>query len=395
MQSHQQRMSGLKSPQWHCQFAAAAARRAGCFVLLLTVVGGCRSGAQGKVYSYRELPQELVAERRDNAQTIDLSRLASTATNSERIDAGDVLEVTIAAGLNEKDSVKLPVRVNENGVANLPVVGPVPVGGLELTAAEAAITAICIERQLYRSPQITVTMKQQRVNRVTVTGAVEKPGVYELPRGSSDLLAALVAAGGLSEDAGTAVEIRNPASIAEPTGRDTPPIADSEPNGINQAGLNWTPAGRSQGTIQLVSQKVDLVKASKDSGATYRIGDGGVVSVEKRDPEPIHVIGLVLKPNRYDLPVGQDVRVLDAIALAGGSSSPVANKVFVIRRKPKSAETVIVNVTISDAKRDEKANLRLSPGDVVSVEQTPATVVLDALRYINIGIGGSVPLPIF
>ncbi len=383
-------MSGLAP-----RLAHRVAQRVGCFVLLLILLSGCRSGAQGKVYSYRELPQELVAERRDNVQTIDLSRLASTATNSERIDAGDVLEVTIAAGLNEKDSVKFPVRVNENGVANLPVVGAIPVGGLELTAAEAVITAVCIERQLYRSPQITVTMKQQRVNRVTVTGAVEKPGVYELPRGSSDLLAALVAAGGLAEDAGTGVEIRNPSGIAEPTGRETPPIANSEPNDINQAGLNWTsPAARGGATL-LVSQKVDLVKVTQDSGVSYRIGDGGVVSVEKRDPEPVHVIGLVAKPNRYDLPVGQDVRVLDAIALAGGASSPVANKVFVIRRKPNSADTVIVNVTISDAKRDEKANLRLSPGDVVSVEQTPATVVLDALRYINIGIGGSVPLPIF
>ncbi|OYW24974.1 MAG: hypothetical protein B7Z55_00660 [Planctomycetales bacterium 12-60-4] len=71
----------------------------------------------------------------------------------------------------------------------------------------------------------------------------------------------------------------------------------------------------------------------------------------------------------------------------------MANKVYVIRRNPKTNESVIVNVSISSAKRDERANLRLSPGDVVSVEQTPATVMVNVLqRAIRLTIGGSVPL---
>ncbi|OYW24973.1 MAG: hypothetical protein B7Z55_00655, partial [Planctomycetales bacterium 12-60-4] len=258
-----------------------------------TLLGGCL-GPRGKFYTYRELPQSYVAERRDNVKTIDLSRLASSATNSERIDAGDVLDVSIAAGLSERDSVKIPVRVNEDGLASLPYIGSVPLGGLELQAAEAAIVAACIQRQLYRNPHVTVTMKQQRVNRVTITGAVNKPGVYEIPRGSSDLLAALVAAGGLAEDAGTKVEIRNPTGIAEPVGRDVPPIAGGDGTDVNQVGLNWTvPAGHTR----LVSMRVDLTALTKEGiSDSYVVGDGGVVSVEKRDPEPVHVIGLVTSP---------------------------------------------------------------------------------------------------
>ena len=69
----------------------------------------------------------------------------------------------------------------------------------------------------------------------------------------------------------------------------------------------------------------------------------------------------------------------------------MANRVYVIRKQPTSQDTVIVNLSLSAAKQDDQANVLLSPGDVVSVEQTPATVVLDILRYINFGFTGRVP----
>lgn len=366
---------------------------AGSLALLASL--GCRSGSPGTIYAFNELPGTLVAEKRENAQTIDLSRLASSTQNSTIIDVGDVLEVSIAAGLNDRDSVSIPVRVHDDGVGNLPVVGPVSLAGLEPEAAEAAISAACIERQLYRNPQVTVTMKHQRVNRVTVVGAVNEPGVYEIPRGSSDLLAALVAAGGLAVDAGTRVEIRNPTYTNPKQGLPAPPIAGTDPSAggtIDPASHNWTTPGMQVASSRFETLKVDLVAAAREGRGNYRVVDGTVVMVEKRDPEPIHVMGLVSRPNRYEMPIGEDLSVLGAIALAGGVSSPVADKVFVIRKLPDSEETVIVNLTIAEAKRNDQANLRLSPGDVVSVEQTPTTIFLDALRFINIGFGASLPL---
>jgi len=355
---------------------------------LLIGLAGCRS-VPGERYTVHNLPASMVAARRENAQTVDLSRLASLAVNSEIIDRGDVVEVTIATGIREREIVPLPVRVKDDGVAEIPIIGPVQLAGLELASAEAAITAAAIQRNLYRNPNITVTMKQQRVNHVTVVGAVKEPGVYRIPRGQSDLLAALVAAGGIAENAGTKVEIRNPL-------KDVPspePIASAALPGINQAGHSIP--GLGAGSIQPAQRnsiKVDLVSATKNGTGGYVVEDGAVVMVEKRDPEPVHVIGLVQKPNRYEFPIGEDLRVTHAVALAGGVSSPVADKIFVIRKKPSSPQTAIVELKLSDAKRSEKSDLLLSPGDVVSVEQTPLTVFLDALRIINFGFGASLPL---
>ena len=367
-----------------------------CFGLLVVAfVTGCQSTG-GDKYSFRDMPPELLAAKRENAQTLDLTRLARASANSDVIDRGDVIEVSIAAGLDEKDVVKIPVRVNDAGVATLPEIGQIRLAGLETEAAEAAIVLACIDRQLYRNPNVTVTMKRQRMNRVTVTGAVQEPGTYELPRGRSDLLAAIVAAGNLAKDAGTNIEIRKPVVPGE-TRSDR--IAADGQSDINTVGLNdGSSEISSTGAVTgggFQSVRVDLVSAIKSGTESYSIPDGTVINVEKRDPEPLHVMGLVRKPDRYEFPIAEDVRVTDAIALAGGMTTPVADKVFVIRRKANSTDTAVIQVSLRQAKRNSAANLRLSPGDVVSAEQTPATVVMEALNIIRFGIGASLPLPGF
>ena len=356
--------------RWVCNAGLA-------FVLVL--VSGCATVH----YRASTLPPELQAPPVENPQVVDLSRLAMTPPSSQLIDRGDVLEVTITAGLGKDDTFTFPVRVNDNGEADLPFVGSVALAGLELEAAEAAIAAACIRQRLYRDPHVTVTMKQQRVNRVTVVGAVKKPGIYSLPRGSSDLLAALVAAGGLADDAGTDVEIRQP-NGADPLPN---PVADAGKPGVVQAGYSTTETAPTGGAQTL---RVNLVSAAKAGSGGYYVQDGAVVMVERRDPQPIHVMGLVKNPGRYEFPVAEELRMLDAIALAGGVKSTVADKVFIIRRMTPASEPVLIKASIRKAKRDGSENLRLMPGDVVSVEQTPATILLDAINVIRFAIGASV-----
>lgn len=376
--------------------------------LLGLLVSGCATS--GQHYTHQTMPTQLLAGKRDNVQTLDLTRLASSSNNSDVIDRGDVIEVSISAGLDEKDTIKLPVRVHDDGIARIPEIGAIPLAGLEMEAAEATIVAVCIERGLYRRPNVTVTMKHQRMNRVMVVSAVKKPGVYELPRGRSDLLAAIVAAGGLADDAGTMVEIRNP---RRPGGSRSSPVASATGSSVDIVGhsrpllpgdqVTSGVGGDNRTDVITVADadgkmetfRVDLVSATKTGKGGYLIEDGGVVSVEKRDPEPLHVIGLVKKPNRYEFPIAEDLRVTDAIALAGGTSMSLADKVFVVRRVPKSSETAVVQVSLRQAKRNAQANLRLEPGDVVSVETTPLTALYEALNIIRFGVGMSLPLQTF
>ena len=99
--------------------------------------------------------------------------------------------------------------------------------------------------------------------------------------------------------------------------------------------------------------------------------DGDVVHVTKRTLPPIYVIGLVRSRASFPIRPNKEMRVLDALALAGGVSNPVAEDVLVIRRCRARPEPVRIAVSIQAAKNG-RDNLALAPGDTVSVEQTPA-----------------------
>ena len=143
-----------------------------------------------------------------------MSTIARQSATTDLVYPGDVLEITVATGIEEQTPQNWPLRVADDGQINLPLVGPVRVAGLTLTEAEQEIRRLSVQREIYREPHVVVLMKQRRMIRVRVVGAVESPGVYDVPAAGSDLLAALVAAGGLSEKAGTWVEIRHPNASA-------------------------------------------------------------------------------------------------------------------------------------------------------------------------------------
>jgi polysaccharide export outer membrane protein len=325
------------------------------------------------------LPPDLLIAAKPDVQDLNLARIASPGGDQSRVDPGDLVEVTIASGRDGEEPAPVATRVAENGTADIPLVGPVPVSGLEPFDAGQRIAETAIERGIYRRPHVSLEIKSKAVNRVTVMGAVKKPGVYELPRASSDLVSALASAGGLTEEADTVVEIVRPGS---------PPgalfDASATPHGggnIQQVDYQFAAGGQPQ------SLRVDLAGASP-ALADYRLGDRDMVMAPPREKEVIFVTGLVAKPGQFELPAKQDVRLLDAVAMAGGVSVPVADKVLVIRRQGGRPEPVPIEASLSSAKRNGRENLLLGAGDVVSVEQTPATAVVDTfIKLFRVSFG--------
>ena len=290
---------------------------------------------------------------------------------SEAIYPGDVLEVTIATGLEEKSPESWPLRVSDAGDIDVPLVGAVHVAGLLLPDAEQLVRHECITRRLYRDPLVSVLLRNRKSIRVTVVGAVESPGTYELPAVSSDLLAALIAAGGLSEKASTIVEIRNMGDA------NVLPSAGGDPRRtVAQAG----------------SVRVDLIAAGQGLSPDYRIDDGSVIMVREEEPKTIQVIGLVRKPDQLEIDPGKEVRLLDAIAMAGGLTIELADKVHVIRNLEKADKPVVIQASIREAKRGGQANLLLAPGDVVSVEETPLTFTVSTIQnFVRFGFSSAIP----
>lgn len=107
-----------------------------------------------------------------------------------RIGEEDLLEVKVFG----VDQLTATVRVDPRGQVTLPLLGPVTVAGYTAQGAEAMIAARLRESYL-QNPQVSIFIKEYTTQRVTVEGAVNRPGVYPL-RGQSTLLTSLALAGG-------------------------------------------------------------------------------------------------------------------------------------------------------------------------------------------------------
>ncbi len=114
----------------------------------------------------------------------------SLTTRDYRIGPEDLLEIQVFG----VDQLTRTVRVNARGTISLPLVGNLELGGLTAQQAEALIVARLAESFL-QDPQVSLFIKEYTSQRVTIEGAVNKPGVYPL-RGPTTLLQSLAVAGG-------------------------------------------------------------------------------------------------------------------------------------------------------------------------------------------------------
>jgi polysaccharide export outer membrane protein len=102
----------------------------------------------------------------------------------------DLLEISV---FQVKD-LDRAVRVNSGGQISLPLIGVVQAGGKTVQELEDEIAAKLTDGYL-QSPQVSVFVKEFTSQRVTLEGAVKKPGIYPLT-GKTSLLQAIAMAEG-------------------------------------------------------------------------------------------------------------------------------------------------------------------------------------------------------
>lgn len=105
----------------------------------------------------------------------------------------DLLEIEVF----DMENLKRTVRVNAAGSVSLPLIGSVVVAGLTAQKIEDTIATKYSEKYL-QNPQVSVFIKEFTSQRITVDGAVQKPGIYPMT-GQISLLQALALAGGAGQ----------------------------------------------------------------------------------------------------------------------------------------------------------------------------------------------------
>ena len=110
-----------------------------------------------------------------------------------RVGAQDLLSISV---FGVQDLTK-EVRVNSNGQISLPLIGGVMAGGRTIPELEAELARKYAEGYLQK-PQVSVFVKEFTSQRVTLEGAIAKPGIYPIT-GKTTLLQAIALAGGVDD----------------------------------------------------------------------------------------------------------------------------------------------------------------------------------------------------
>lgn len=342
-------------------------------------------GCQSAGYRADRLPSEYRASSARSTNSMNLAQVASDGISNATLSPADLLEINVNSGNADEKSKPILVRVSDNGTVDIPVIGSVTVAGLEEYEAGKSISEMAVQRGMYHHPIVTVQIKSKAVNRITVLGAVKRPGVHEIARGGCDLLTTIAAAGGLSDSAGTEVEIIRQAETFHAQNQQLNPAPNDinkDPNEVQLA--SYQNMGQIQSypkptSINPQMQRIDLAKLNSPASRQYKLSDRDIVRVISRNKQMIYVAGLVNRPGQFELPADQNTHLVDAIALAGGRSSPIADKILIIRHIEGRKEPLAIQASLKKAKRNGNENLLLTAGDTVTVEQTPATAVVDTI----------------
>jgi polysaccharide export outer membrane protein len=152
---------------------------------------GARAAAGGS-----QIPISTVSEPIPASEVAAVSAATAVSTpGSEgyRVGPLDVLDVTV---FKVEDLTKV-VQVSESGNFTFPLVGEVRASGRTVSEIEKDL-ATKLGGNYLRNPQVTVLVKEYNSHRITVDGAVNKPGVFPM-QGPMTLLQSVAMAGGMQE----------------------------------------------------------------------------------------------------------------------------------------------------------------------------------------------------
>lgn len=339
--------------------------------MLTLVVSGCATN------SGVSKTEALIANmtRDDSRDTSALnSRLLAMAnpdslSGEYRLGMGDLLEISV---FDIPELSKIKARVSGEGLITLPLAGTVSAGGKTAMELEQAIKT-ALGSKYIRDPQISVFVLEHHSHRISVLGAVKKPGVFEVsgPRSVIDMLAM---AEGLTESSDQIVYLIR--RVAKPSAlRDSP---DSQP----QAASN----GKSAQEVVVEINLEQMLADGKDELNTP-LQSGDVVHVPKAGS--FFVGGAVLKPGSYLLK-GRDVTVDQAIIEAGGVTRVADYEDIKIFREVRGQKKQIIEVNLNEIQQGRKGPLVMK-NDVILVDSHGGkSAWFGFLEFIRFGVGASI-----
>lgn len=167
-------------------------------VLVTLLLAGCGTSTLGDSGSIHSTalpvgdPSSVTSPQLDPSVKLQPVFISDTrADGFYKIGAMDVLKIQVF----QVDELNRQVQVSGSGLITLPLIGQVRASGRSQQDLEAEIAAR-LKARFLQLPQVNVYIEEYNSQKVTVTGAVKKPGVYPV-KSQTSLLRAIATAEGL------------------------------------------------------------------------------------------------------------------------------------------------------------------------------------------------------
>lgn len=329
------------------------------------LLGPCAAFSQQKL----ETPLETNDRIRQLASALEVKQ------GDYVIGSGDLVHIDVF----DVPELSRDVRVGQSGYISLPLL-PVKIraGGLTALQLEEKVAELLQANGLVSQPHVTVSLREQRSQPITVIGAVNHPIVYQATR-QTTLLEVLTEAGGIANDAGSK-------AIVTRAGGQNVTGEENDSGGSTET----APAGAAPRTTMTINLN-DLLDSG---GAQFNIPllGGDVVSVPRAGI--IYVIGAVGRPGGFVLANDQEqMTTLKILALAGGlKGSAKPRQSVILRRNPDTGQRQEVNVDLNKVLERKTEDARLLPSDILFVPDSTGKKALRRTGEIALGITSGVAL---
>jgi len=312
------------------------------WLVVVLLVGGLQT-ARGQA--------KLDTPQQTNVKIQELAGLAHARQVNTPIGSGDLLHVEIF----DAPELSRDIRVSDMGEISYPLIpSKIAAAGMTTFELESKLAQLLVENGIISHPDVSVFVKEQNSQPVSIVGAVNHPMVYQVTRATS-LLEVMSAAGGITDDAGSVVIVTRPPSGSPAPGATTNP-------GQNEQKI----------TIRLK----DLLE-SGDSVYNIQIYGGDSITVPRAGI--VYVLGFgVVQPGGYVLQSrGEDITVLKAIALAHGLNTFARpDDAVILRTNPATGQKDQIPVHIKKMAKHQAEDVPLVANDVLYVPDSTGKKIL-------------------
>jgi len=319
--------------------------------------------------------QQAETPQQTNEKIQQLAALARVQPTDEPIGSGDLLHIEVF----DVPELSRDVRVSDTGDISFPLMPDrISVAGLTPFQLQSKLEKLLIENGLVSHPNVSVFVREQNSEPITVVGAVGHPTVYQVVRPTT-LLEVLSAAGGVSDRAGDIVIV-------------TRPVLSSA--SVKTASMTST-ASQDQNQNDSQDQKFTIrLRDLLESGdPVYNIPVYGGDTVTVPAAGIVYVLGFgVGQPGGYVLEGhGEQVTVLNAIALAHGVSGfAKLDDTVIMRNNPATGKRDVIPVHLKEIQNHKAPDVALESNDILYVPDSRGKKALARGGEALLGIGTSV-----